>query len=170
MGLPETVPHSRYFSANGLHASSRFRPSSDQSFTRRTGRPASGPNGSIVLTYRSRQRHFGGRPEAVGQTLYFNPRTLHPDWRAATSILLHWSGRFLVPVDLTFHTNFAWGVPGPSQARGVTPRMAEQRRQPLFDQFAKEAPQRFPKGVRPLALRSLAGDTMGGRAFCRPSC
>src|SRR5689334_12823388 len=32
--------------------------------------------------------------------------------------------------------------------------MAEQRLQPLFDQFAKEAPQRFPKGVRPL-VRSL---------------
>jgi hypothetical protein len=38
--------------------------------------------------------------------------------------------------------------------RGVNPRMAEQRLQPLFDQFAKEAPQRFPKGVRPL-VRSL---------------
>jgi predicted permease len=32
--------------------------------------------------------------------------------------------------------------------------MAEQRLQPLFDQFAKEAPQRFPKGVRPL-VRTL---------------
>ena len=32
--------------------------------------------------------------------------------------------------------------------------MAEQRLQPLFDQFAKEAPQRFPKEVRPL-VRSL---------------
>jgi predicted permease len=32
--------------------------------------------------------------------------------------------------------------------------MAEQRLQPLFDQFAREAPQRFPKEVRPL-VRSL---------------
>jgi predicted permease len=32
--------------------------------------------------------------------------------------------------------------------------MAEQRLQPLFDQFAKEIPQRLPKGVRPL-VRSL---------------
>jgi hypothetical protein len=32
--------------------------------------------------------------------------------------------------------------------------MAEQRLQPLFDEFAREAPQRFSKDVRPLA-RSL---------------
>jgi hypothetical protein len=32
--------------------------------------------------------------------------------------------------------------------------MAEERLQPLFDQFAREAPQRFPKDVRPL-VRSL---------------
>ena len=59
----------------------------------------------------------------------------------------------LVPLDLTFDTNFAWGVQARLK-RGVTPRMAEQRLQPLFDQFAKEAPQRFPKEVRPL-VRSL---------------
>src|SRR3989337_2544600 len=47
----------------------------------------------------------------------------------------------------------AWAVQ-PRLKRGVNPRMAEQRLQPLFDQFAKEAPQRFPKGVRPL-VRSL---------------
>jgi predicted permease len=59
----------------------------------------------------------------------------------------------LVPLHLTFDPNFAWGVQARLK-RGVTPRMAEQRLQPLFDQFAKEAPQRFPKEVRPL-VRSL---------------
>ena len=59
----------------------------------------------------------------------------------------------LVPLHLTFDPNFAWGVQARLK-RGVNPRMAEQRLQPLFDQFAKEAPQRFPKEVRPL-VRSL---------------
>jgi predicted permease len=59
----------------------------------------------------------------------------------------------LVPIHLTFDPKFAWGVQARLK-RGVNPRMAEQRLQPLFDQFAKEAPQRFPKEVRPL-VRSL---------------
>src|SRR4029079_7897141 len=59
----------------------------------------------------------------------------------------------VVPLHLTFDPNFAWGVQARLK-RGVSPRMAEQRLQPLFDQFAKEAPQRFPKDVRPL-IRSL---------------
>jgi hypothetical protein len=59
----------------------------------------------------------------------------------------------LVPLYLTFDPTFAWTVQARLK-RSVTPRMAEQRLQPLFDQFAKEAPQRFPKEVRPL-VRSL---------------
>ncbi len=39
--------------------------------------------------------------------------------------------------------------------------MAEQRLQPLFDQFAKDAPQRFPKEVRPL-VRSLVETQWAG--------
>src|SRR5262249_28171009 len=57
----------------------------------------------------------------------------------------------LVPLDLT--TRIVWSLQARLK-RGVTPRMAEQRLQPLFDQFATEAPRRFPKEVRPL-VRSL---------------
>jgi hypothetical protein len=59
----------------------------------------------------------------------------------------------LVPIHLTFDPNFAWSVQARLE-RGVTPRMAEQRLQPLFNQFAREDPQRFPKEVRPL-VRNL---------------
>jgi hypothetical protein len=59
----------------------------------------------------------------------------------------------LVPLDLTFDSNFAWGAQARLK-RGVTPRMVEQRLQPLFDEFAREAPQRFLKEARPL-VRSL---------------
>jgi ABC-type antimicrobial peptide transport system permease subunit len=55
----------------------------------------------------------------------------------------------LVPLHLTSDPNFAWPVLARLK-QGVNPRMAEQRLQTLFDQFAKEAPHRFPKDVRPL--------------------
>src|SRR6185503_14408831 len=72
----------------------------------------------------------------------------------------HTGPEILVPLHLTFDPNFAWGVQARLK-RGVSPRMAEQRLQPLFDQFAKESPQRFPKKVRPL-VRSLVETRRAG--------
>src|SRR4029453_19264088 len=65
----------------------------------------------------------------------------------------HTGPEIVVPIHLTFDPTFAWSVQARLK-RGVTPRMAEQRLQPLFDQFAKETPKRFPKEARPL-VRSL---------------
>jgi predicted permease len=118
---------------------------------------ADGPPGEqaqrvVVLTYRFWQRHFGGRPEAVGQTLLLN-REPYTVIGVLPRQYFFTGPEVLVPLDLTFDTNLAWGVQA-RLARGVTPRMAEQRLQRLFDQFAREAPQRFPKDVRPL-VRSL---------------
>src|SRR6266542_4000316 len=120
--LPEAV-RTQYFSANGLNVLG-VPPLLGRVFNEADGPAAEQPQRVVVLTYRFWQRHFGGRPEAVGQTLYLNRE------------------RYTVIGVLA------------RLKRGVTPRMAEQRLQPLFDQFAKEAPQRFPKGVRPL-VRSL---------------
>ena len=111
-----------------------------------------------MLTYRFWQRHFGARPEALGQTLYLNRESytvigVLPRQYFATG------PEIVVPLDLKFDPTLAsvgaraWPVQARLK-RGVTPRMAEQRLQPLFDQFAKEAPRRFPKEVRPL-VRSL---------------
>jgi predicted permease len=85
----------------------------------------------------------------VGQTLYLNgePYTVI----GVLSRQYFYTGpEILVPIHLTFDPKFAWSVQARLK-RGVNPRMAEQRLQPLFDQFAKEAPQRFPKEVRPFA-------------------
>ena len=117
-----------------------------------------------MLTYRFWQRHFGGRPEAVGQTLYLN-REPYTVIGVLPRQYFYTGPEILVPLDLTFDTNFAWGVQARLK-RGVTPRMAEQRLQPLFDEFAKEAPQRFPKEVRPLV--KSGGDTVGGRLRADP--
>ena len=145
-GLPEPVT-AQYFSANGLDVLGV------PSLLGRVFHEADGPAGEqanrvVVLTYRFWQGHFGGQPEAVGQTLHLDrepytvigvlPRQYFPT-----------GPEIVVPIDPTFDPEVTWNV----QARlehGVTPRMAEQRLQPLFDQFAEESPQRFPADARPL--------------------
>ena len=141
----------QYFSANGLNVLG-VPPLLGRVFDEADGPAGEQPQRVVVLTYRFWQRHFGGRPEAVGQTLYLN-REPYTVIGVLPRQYFSTGPEILVPLDLTFDTNFAWGVQARLK-RGVTPRMAEQRLQPLFDQFAKEAPQRFPKEVRPL-VRSL---------------
>jgi predicted permease len=149
--FPETV-RTRYLSATGLNVLGV------PPLLGRVFNEADGPTGEqarrvVVLTYRFWQRHFGARPEALGQTLYLNRESytvigVLPRQYFATG------PEILVPLDLHFDPTLAsvgaraWPVQARLK-RGVTPRMAEQRLQPLFDQFAKEAPQRFPTGVRP---------------------
>ncbi len=148
--LPEAV-RTQYFSANALNVLG-VPPLLGRVFNEADGPAGEQPQRVVVLTYRFWQRHFGGRPEAVGQTLYLN-REPYTVIGVLSRQYFYTGPEILVPIHLTFDPNFAWGVQARLK-RGVNPRMAEQRLQPLFDQFAKEAPQRFPKGVRPL-VRSL---------------
>jgi hypothetical protein len=148
--LPEAVP-TQYFSANGLNVLG-VPPLLGRVFNEADGPAGEQPQRVVVLTYRFWQRHFGGRPEAVGQTLYLN-REPYTVIGVLPRQYFDTGPEILVPIHLTFDPNFAWNVQARLK-RGVNPRMAEQRLQPLFDQFAKEAPQRFPKEVRPL-VRSL---------------
>jgi predicted permease len=149
-GLPEVV-RTQYLSANGLNVLG-VPPLLGRVFNEADGPAGEQPQRVVVLTYRFWQRHFGGQPEAVGQTLYLN-REPYTVIGVLPRQYFYTGPEILVPVDLTFDTNVAWGVQARLK-RGVTPRMAEQRLQPLFDEFAREAPQRFPKEVRPL-VRSL---------------
>src|SRR5436190_6395130 len=148
--LPELV-RTQYFSANGLNVLG-VPPLLGRVFNEADGTAGEQPQRVVVLTYRFWQRHFGGRPEAVGQTLYLN-REPYTVIGVLSRQYFYTGPEILVPIHLTFDPNFAWNVQARLK-RGVNPRMAEQQLQPLFDQFAKEAPQRFPKGVRPL-VRSL---------------
>src|SRR5262245_19230957 len=148
--LPEAV-RTQYFSANGLNVLG-VPPLLGRVFNEADGPAGEQPQRVVVLTYRFWQRHFGGRPEAVGQTLYLN-REPYTVIGVLPRQYFYSGPEILVPIHLTFDPNFAWSVQARLK-RGVNPRMAEQRLQPLFDQFAKEAPQRFPKEVRPL-VRSL---------------
>src|SRR3954469_12547504 len=148
--LPEAVP-TQYFSANGLNVLG-VPPLLGRVFNEADGPAGEQPQRVVVLTYRFWQRHFGGRPEAVGQSLSLN-REHYTVIGVLPRHYFYAGPEILVPLDLTFDLNFAWGVQARLK-RGVNPRMAEQRLQPLFDQFAREAPQRFPKEARPL-VRSL---------------
>jgi predicted permease len=147
--VPEAVP-AGHLSGDGLNVL-RVPPLLGRVFTDADGPAGGQPRRVVVLTYRFWQRHFGGRPEAVGQTLSLNRESytvigVLPRQYFATG------PEILVPLDLASETKVVWGL----QARleqGVNPRMAEERLQPLFDRFAREAPQRFPKGVRPLVRR-----------------
>jgi predicted permease len=162
--FPETV-RTQYFSSNGLNVLG-VPPLLGRVFNEADGPAGEQPQRVVVLTYRFWQRHFGARPEALGQTLSLNRESytvigVLPRQYFATG------PEILVPLDLKFDPTFAsvgdraWPVQARLK-RGVTPRMAEQRLQPLFDQFAKEAPRRVPKEVRPL-VRSLVEEQRAGK-------
>jgi predicted permease len=147
-GVPEAVP-TQEISADGLNVLG-VPPLLGRVFTQADGPAGEQPQRVVVLTYRFWQSHFGGRPEAVGQTLYLN-REPYTVVGVLPRQYFSTGPEILVPLDLT--TRFVWGIQARLK-RGVTPRMAEQRLQPLFEQFAREDPQRFPKGARPL-VRTL---------------
>ena len=160
--LSETVS-AQHLSANGLDVLG-VPPLLGRVFHQADGPPGEQPQRVVVLTYRFWQRHFGGQPEAVGQTLFLN-REPYTVIGVLPRQYFFTGPEVLVPLDLRFDTNVAWGVQARLK-RGVTPRTAEQRLQPLFDYFAEEAPQRFPQGVRPL-VRSLV-DTQRAADFAPP--
>ena len=124
-------------------------------FTEADGPAGEQPQRVVVLTYRFWQRHFGGRPEAVGQTLHLN-REPYTVIGVLPRQYFQTGPELLVPMHVTFDSKALWGFYARLK-RGVTPRMAEQRLQPLFDEFAKEDPQRFPREARPLVWTLAEG-------------
>jgi predicted permease len=148
--LPEVVGIQKV-SANGLNVLG-VPPLHGRVFNDADGPAGGQPRQVVVLTYRFWQRHFGGRPEAVGRTLALN-RESYTVIGVLPREYFYTGPEILVPIHLTFDPKFAWSVQARLK-RGITTRMAEERLQPLFDQFAKENPQRFSKDVRPL-VRTL---------------
>ena len=68
--LPESV-RTQFLSASGLNVLG-VPPLLGRVFNEADGPVGEQPQRVVVLTYRFWQRHFGGRPEAVGQTLHLN--------------------------------------------------------------------------------------------------
>ena len=151
--VPEAV-RTQSLSASGLNVLG-VPPLLGRVFNEADGPAGEQPQRVVVLTYRFWQRHFGGRPEAVGQTLHLN-REPYTVIGVLPRQYFQTGPEILVPMHVTFESKPLWGVYARLE-RGVTPRMAEQRLQPLFDEFAKEDPQRFPREARPLVWTLVEG-------------
>jgi predicted permease len=144
--LPETV-RAQSLSASGLDVLG-VPPLLGRVFHEADGPVGEQPQRVVVLTYRFWQRHFGGRPEAVGQTLDLN-REPYTVIGVLPRHYFQTGPEIFLPMHLAFNAKVAWGVHARLKL-GVTPRMAEQRLQLLFDEFAKETPDRFPREARPI--------------------
>ena len=156
--LPETV-RAQSLSAGGLNVLG-VPPLLGRVFDEADGPAGEQPERVVVLTYRFWLRHFGGQPAAVGQTL-----TLNRDRYTVIGVLprhyFQTGPEILVPLHVRFDSSVYWGVRARLE-RGVTPRIAEQRLQPLFDEFARETPKSFPRGARPLVWRLVEAPRSAG--------
>ena len=156
-GVPEALA-AQQISTDGLNVLG-IAPLLGRVFNEADGPAGKQPQRVVVLTYRFWQSHFGGRPEAVGQTLYLN-REPYNVIGVLPRQYFSTGPEIFVPLDLT--TSIVWGIQARLK-RGVDPRMAEQRLQPLFEQFAEERPRAFPPDARPL-VRTLT-ETQQAAAF-----
>src|SRR5258707_407551 len=114
----------QFFSANGLNVLG-VPPLLGRVFNEADGPAGEQPQRVVVLTYRFWQRHFGGRPEAVGQTLYLN-REPYTVIGVLPRQYFYTGPEILVPLHLTFDLNFPWSIQARLQP-GLNPPIARQR-------------------------------------------
>jgi predicted permease len=155
--LPETV-RTHYLSAGGLNVLG-VPPLLGRVFTEADGPAGHPPQRVVVLTHRFWQRHFGGQPDAVGQTLQLN-REPYTVIGVLSRQYFPTGPEIVVPLHVTFDPNRFRAVQARLK-RGITPRMAEERLQPLFAEFAKETPRRVPSGARPLVRPLVETEWVG---------
>src|SRR3984893_10230415 len=102
--LPEAVP-TQYFSASGLNVLG-VPPLLGRVFNEGDARAGEQPERVVVLSYRFWQRHFRGRPEAVGQTLYLN-REPYTVIGVLSRQYFYTGPEILVPIHMIFYSNSA---------------------------------------------------------------
>ena len=114
--------------------------------------PGKEPEPVVVIGYRFWQRYYSGDPGVVGRTIslvrkpYRIVGVLPPRfrWREAD---------IYVPLKIAMDPNASYGVTLKLRP-GVPAERADAELQPIFEQFAKEAPTRFPETFR-VRLRSI---------------
>jgi predicted permease len=119
--------------------------------------PSDGPTGRepervVVLGYRFWQRYFNGDPAIVGR----NIQLVHKTYRIVGVMppRFRWrEAEIYLPLKVTLDPNIYLG--GTLKVRpGATLAQASAELQPLFEQFAKQAPTRYPDSFR-VELRSI---------------
>ena len=105
--LPEVL-RTQYLSANALNVLG-VPPLLGRVFNEADGPAGEQARRVVVLTYRFWQRHFGARPEALGQTLYLN-RESYTVIGVLPRQYFSAGPEILVPLYLTFDPAFAWTV------------------------------------------------------------
>jgi predicted permease len=114
--------------------------------------PGKEPERVVVLGYRFWQRYYGGNTDVVGRTIQLVHKPYHIvgvmtprfRWREAEIYL---------PLKFTLDPNVGFGVTLKLRP-GVSREWANAELQPVLEQFAREAPTRFPESFR-VNLRSI---------------
>jgi putative ABC transport system permease protein len=112
----------------------------------------------VVLGYPFWQRRYGGSRDVLGQTLELDHRNytiigvVPPRFRWGNSDVY-------TPLAMTSDLNRVYIVDARLKP-GVSHQRAEAEMQPLLDQFARETPDRFPRGFR-AHVASLTGAVVG---------
>ena len=119
--------------------------------------PSDGPTGQepervVVLGYKFWQRYYGGDAGVVGRTI----QLVHKNYRIVGVMPPRFRWReaaIYVPLKVTLDPNIYFGV-SLKVRPGVTLAQANAELQPILEQFAKQAPARYPDSFR-VELRSI---------------
>jgi predicted permease len=101
------------------------------------------PEPVAVLSYQFWQEHLGGDPQAVGRQLQLD-RKAYTIVGVAAPRFRWYSADVYLPLNMTADPNHFCIVDFRLRP-GVTPRTADAAIEPLLQQFAREAPKRFPE-------------------------
>ncbi|MGB8473240.1 MAG: ABC transporter permease [Candidatus Acidiferrum sp.] len=110
------------------------------------------PQAVVVLSYRFWQRHYGGDPGVVGRTI----QLVHKPYKVVGVMppRFRWGeADIYLPLKLTSDPKVYYGD-SVKLRQGVTVAQANAELQPLMQEFAKQAPDRYPEAFR-VNLRSI---------------
>jgi putative ABC transport system permease protein len=147
-GVPEALSV-QYFSTNGLTLYG-LSPVLGRLFSEADAPLGSEPPRVVVLTHHYWQSRFGGRPEAIGQTLLLNREPFEVIGVLAPGAFREGQGGgtdIVVPLYTRLDPKFVFPVFGRLRP-GVDVRAAEAALQPLFQQLARDTPHLYPQTFR----------------------
>jgi putative ABC transport system permease protein len=114
--------------------------------------PGQEPQPVVVITYEFWQRYYVGDPNVIGRTI----QLVHKPYQVIGIMppRFKWGeAQMYLPLKLTQNPNIYEGV-SVKLRPGVTVAQANAELQPMFEQFAKESPGRYPDAFR-VNLRSI---------------